>query len=131
MNRTRLPVCLLALAVSALPAVAASAARTDLLPPARRQQSVDRATKLTAPPAVQPLPEVLAAPFNPPDFDRLDPEEQRPIMPPPQARAPGGAPSPQAQAAAANVDRGILESLAPRIQPSDKTRNPRFLCLYT
>lgn len=119
MTRTRFSVVLLALAASALPAAAASAARTDLLPPLRRQQTVDRAAKLAAPPAVQPLPELFTTPFNPPDFDRLDPEEQRPIMPPPPPR-PAGAPPPsaQAQAAAANADREVLESLAPRIQPT-------------
>jgi hypothetical protein len=111
MNHSRsILVGLLALALSPLPVFAAAAAKgkSDILPPARRQPSVDRAAKIAEAPVVLPLPEELPTPFNPPDFDRLEPDE-RPAPPQPVVKQ---APS------AGNADREILESLAERIKPT-------------
>jgi hypothetical protein len=98
---------LFALLLAAAPAVLAQ--RSDLTPPARRAATVDAAAKLLQPRQLAPLPEQMIPPFSPPAFEQPDPEEIK---------------AQQAAAAVSNVpvrpagDRGVLEALAARLEPS-------------
>jgi len=110
----------LLLGVSAPAAWAASKSASDLMPPQKRQVAVDAGTRLTRPPVPAPAPVDLVTPFNPPAFDQPDPEEQK------ANAASGGRPTaPAAGGTAANAaptgplsDRDLLETIAPRIQPT-------------
>jgi hypothetical protein len=107
--------------VSLLAPAFGAAPKTDIMPPLRRQVSVDTAERLAKRKAPEPLSAELPSPFNPAGFDKADPADaQRP-------GAGGGtrptAPTPAvAQPPAAPADREILESLATRI-PSTGTIN--------
>ena len=103
MNTSRIFAAAAALLVSGETAVAA-AAKVDILPPARRQASVEKAQRITQPPAPKQVPEDLPQPFNPPDFNQPDPSER---------------PAPDGPAqTASHGDREILELLAARLTPS-------------
>jgi hypothetical protein len=98
-----------------LPAFALAAKVTsDLVPPAKRQASVELAERLAkrTPPA--PLPADLASPFNPPGFDK--PDRAAP------GAAAGGPSAPASKASAEPAgpasDRETLEMLAAQIKPS-------------
>jgi hypothetical protein len=105
----------MALAVSAAGA-AASKVTSDLAPHQKRQETVDRALKLTRPPVPAPVPENLPQPFNPAGFDQPDPDEQRAGVAGGPARSSSAGP---ATAPAGPVgDRELLEAIAPRIQPT-------------
>ncbi len=58
------------------------AQRSDLLPPARRAASVEKATKLIEQPGVAAVLPTTKNPFAPPDFDRVDPVEAPPVAGP-------------------------------------------------
>ncbi len=101
--------------VMALPAAVEAAAakgKSDLLSPARRKETVDKAEWLTRAPdgAPQTAASELPSPFNPPGFDQPDPEEIKAGTVPPAAgpAAPAGP----------TGDREILETLAARLVPS-------------
>jgi hypothetical protein len=110
---------ILALAAVLLPAATllpAAAPRTDILPPVRRQTSVDLATRLANRPPPAPLPSNITNPFAPPGFDEPDPVPE--MKPPPAAGGaaqaggePSGPPPPP-------TDRTVLESLAVGLKPS-------------
>lgn len=86
--------------------------KTDVLPIPRRQPTVDLATRLARPPSVEPVPEQLKNPFNPPDFGGPDPDE-------PQTNAGRAAAQPGASGTAAPLgNRELLETIAARIQPT-------------
>lgn len=106
-------------ALMALPpafGAAATKGKSDLLPPARRKETVDKAQWLTRTPepAVLAVGETLPMPFNPPGFDRPDPGEARTAAGP-QAQA-GGAAAPAPAGPTGNLE--ILETLAARLVPS-------------
>lgn len=114
----------------------ASKSTSDLMPPVRRQKSVEIAQRLTRPPTPAPVPEDLPNPFNPTDFSLPDPEEVKAAQAaaarpgaarPPGAgsggavgggagRATGGAVAP-AQPAGPAGDRETLEVLAAKLVP--------------
>jgi hypothetical protein len=99
--------------LSLLPAIFGAAPRTDIMPPQRREVSVDTAERLAKRKAPEPLPTEQPSPFNPAGFDKADPADTpRPAGPTPAAAQPAPAPG----------DRQILESLATRI-PSTGTIN--------
>jgi hypothetical protein len=86
---------------------------SDLVTPQKRQETVDKALRLTRPPVPAPLPADLTQPFNPAGFDQADAEEQR-------ANAAAGV-RPVAgpvQPVGPVTDRDLLETIAPRIQPT-------------
>ena len=83
-----------------------AAAASDLLPPARRQASVDTAERLAQRPPPEPVPAEVPNPFNPASF-----------APPEPAPRPGVVADP-AQPPRPPGDREILESLAQRLTPS-------------
>lgn len=99
------------------PAFGAAAAKgkSDLLPPARRKETVDKAQWLTRTPepAVLAEGETLPLPFNPPDFNRPDPGEARTAAGS-QAAGPAAAAAP----AGPTGNLEILETLAARLVPS-------------
>ncbi|MEX2044947.1 MAG: hypothetical protein WD941_06300 [Opitutus sp.] len=92
---------------------AATKGKSDLLPPGRRKETVDKAAWLTRTPEVAVLPEgtELPLPFNPPGFDRPDPGEARPA-----AGAETAAPAAAPAGPTGNLE--ILEMLAARLVPS-------------
>lgn len=93
---------------SSLPAAKVAA---DLLPPQRRQATVDTAVKLAQLDAPPPVSPDLPNPFNPESFG--------PPAPKPSRSAPGAAaPAAPAAPAAQPGDREILETLAQRLTPS-------------
>lgn len=102
-------------ATFALAAAPAPAPKTDILPPARRQQVVDRAAELTKPPAPRPVPADLPPLFITPDFEKPEPDPAK------QTAAPTtpGQPAPATPTPAPRTgDREILETLAARLVPS-------------
>jgi hypothetical protein len=105
-----------ALLLPSLSAIAASRATSDLLPPHKRQATVDAADLLAHRPPPPPLPADLASPFNPVDFDKADPSEV-PAAAPKTAPAAGGG-TVVAQPTAPATDRQTLETLAAQITPS-------------
>lgn len=58
------------------------AQRPDILPPARRAASVEKATKIFEQPVVAAVLPTTKNPFAPPDFDRVDPVEAPPVAGP-------------------------------------------------
>jgi hypothetical protein len=121
----RKPIMLLGAAVGVLLTCAgslraASRVASDLLPPQKRQASVEIAEKLTHRPPLVPTPVDLPSPFNPADFDKPDPSEAAAAGPKPAAPVAGGTglaptstpPPPPA------TDRKALETLAAQITPS-------------
>lgn len=111
---TLFPTFLTAIALN-VPVTAAE--KSDLLPPQRRQQTVEIAERLMRPPVPAPLPPGLIQPFNPEGFDQPDPED---IKANPSARAPSAGDAP-AQVVPLG-DQQLLETLAARI-PSSGTIN--------
>jgi len=114
--------CIVALVIFAgLPGfVATASSASDLLPPSRREVSVEIATRLSRPPVPEPVPEELPQPFNPPDFSQPDPEEVKAAAAaglPPPAQAPAAPGLPAAPAGPAS-DREILVELSSRLNPS-------------
>lgn len=96
----------------ALPLWAASP-KSDVLPPQRRQPTVEFATRLAQPPTAAPVPADLKNLFNPPDFSGPDPDEPR------GSAAPRASGQQQASAVAAPLgNRELLETIAARIQPT-------------
>lgn len=105
MNRTiRLGLAASALALSS--AAYGARATSDLLPPQRRQATVEIAERLTNRPPPAPLPEELISPFNPPGFSQRPAKSGTPVAAAPEE--PAGPPS----------DRETLEMLAAQIQPT-------------
>jgi hypothetical protein len=98
---------------------------SEILTPALRQAPVDLAARLTRSPTAEAPGADLKSPFNPPEFERLTPEEAKLAA---AKAAAAGAPAPAAPpagvAGAANAggakaapasDREILELVAARI----------------
>jgi hypothetical protein len=110
-----------ALFVCAPLAWAAARVTSDLMPPQKRQASVEIAERLThrQPPA--PLAAGLPSPFNPTDFDKPDPSEA-PVAAGPKPATPVGGNAGPAPVVPPPVvpatDRQALESLAAQITPS-------------
>lgn len=120
MNAVVLRLLLLLLAAGPLQA-AAGKSTSDLMPPLKRQASVDTAERLVRRKAPPPTPVDMASPFNPVDFDKPDPSEV-PVAtgPKPGATAGGatGATATPAAPAGPATDRDTLETLAAQITPS-------------
>jgi hypothetical protein len=94
--------------LAACPAAAfAAAAKSDIQPPVKRQESVTLAERLANRAVPPPLPSDLASPFNPPGFDKPEPVPGTPN----QVAAPTEAPPPPG-------DREILEALAAQLTPT-------------
>lgn len=89
---------------------AAGAVKSDLVPPEMRRRVVDLAARLTQPAEIAPLPDDLKSPFNPADFDKPDPEEQKALA----AAQPVANTGPVRPTS----PREILDAIAARIQPS-------------
>jgi hypothetical protein len=87
-----------------LPCLAA-AAGSDLLPPNRRQPTVELARSLAEPSRLSDLPTDLRTPFNPPGFDQPDPDEKPPAPPPEAPKLP-------------STDREILNLIAEKLAPT-------------
>jgi hypothetical protein len=97
---------------------AAARATSDLVPPLKRQTSVDTAERLSRRPPPTPLPADMPSPFNPVDFDKPDPTEvPAPVGPRPSTPVAGGAAT-AAQPIPPATDRQTLETLASQITPS-------------
>lgn len=79
------------------------AQRSDILPPARRAASLEKAAKLLEQPVVPAVLPTIKNPFAPPDFDRVDPVEEPPVA--------GVAPR-------ARTAREVLEMIAASINPT-------------
>jgi hypothetical protein len=107
--------------------LAAEKAKSDLDPPEKRRPVVELAQHLTRPPEPVAVPANLVHPFNPPDFNQPDPEEQRAaaaafakgVGPAPASGAattagPGAAGAPS-QPAQPQGTREILETLAAKL----------------
>lgn len=100
---------------------AAAKSTSDLMPPLKRQSTVELAERLVRRKAPPPTPVDLPSPFNPVDFDKPDPSEV-PVAtsPKPSTSTAGGggvagtAPQPAGPA----TDRDTLETLAAQITPS-------------
>lgn len=113
------------LLVLASPCLHAAKVTSDLLPPLKRQASVDTAERLAQRKAAEPLPADLASPFSPKDFDKPDPSEVvKPVTAPRPGASVAGGPAVPGGAAGAPVappppgDRETLETLAAQITPS-------------
>jgi hypothetical protein len=105
------PVAALCAALAAGATAFAAKSTSDLLPPARRQATVDLAHKLTQPSTPTAVPADFKSPFNPADFDKPSPDEVKgPRGAKGEDKAEGGAPK-----ALPPGDREMLESLAARI----------------
>jgi hypothetical protein len=107
------------LSISAGPGLAAVAQKqaSDVLPPARRQQTVDLALSLSRPPPPPSLPENLPQPFSPPGFDKDADSAKSAAAPSP---GPSVAPAKAVDSGPVGPvgDREILETLAARLVPS-------------
>ena len=90
--------------------VGAATPKSDIIPPQRRQLSVDIAERLAQRKAPDALPAEHPSPFNPADFDKPEPGSR------PVAAPSSGQPAPAPAAVAG--DREILEMLAGQITPS-------------
>lgn len=101
MNATRLILSLLAGGLSVSHAVGQ---RSDILPPARRAQSVEAAGKLLGQSILTTVPATAKNPFAPVDFDRVEPTE---------APAPVAGPAPRVR-----TTREILEMIAANVSPT-------------
>lgn len=127
---TRLGAGFVLLGVLASLPVHAAKVIPDILPPLRRQITVDTAERLAQRKAPPPVPADFPSPFNPADFDKPDASElaaaasrpgagQRPGGPAgPVGPAGGGGPAAPVQPQAPAGDRETLESLAAQITPS-------------
>lgn len=108
----------LAMFIGGLPVAALAAKVTsDFAPPIKRQVTVDLAERLAVRKAAAALPADLASPFNPVDFDKVDPAEVNkggPVAGPGGGKAPVGQPV----VVAPPGDRETLETLAAQITPS-------------
>jgi hypothetical protein len=104
----------------ALPELFSAAKSTsDLMPPVRRQKTVELAQFLTRPPTPASVPADLPNPFNPVDFSLPDPEEVKAAQSAPrveQARTPGVAAA-TLKPAGPTGDRETLEVLAGKLVP--------------
>lgn len=103
---------LVGLATTQAWSAAAPAPKSDVVPPQKRQATVDKALRLTKAPAPLQLPPDLVQPFNPANFDAPDQEDPKP-GPNPGPNPPGPKPAPTISS-----DRELLEAMAPRIQPT-------------
>jgi len=103
-----------ALALILPAALSAQKSTSDLLPPVRRQASVDIAALLTRPPEPLPVPADLRDPFNPPDFNQPDPSQAGNQG----GTAPTELPGAPAEPARPAGDRDVLEMLAAQIRPT-------------
>lgn len=83
---------------------------SDLTLPVKRQETVDRALRLTKPPVPAPVRPNMTQPFNPNGFDL--PDDSQPAV----GTRPASPGNPQPTAPAGN--RELLESIAARIQPT-------------
>ena len=83
---------------------AATKGASDIIPPVKRQASVEAATNLAKPPVPAPLPENVRHLFNPPEFSPAPPKKQADGKVNPAAVVPEGP-----------TDRQLLETLAGRI----------------
>lgn len=111
MNRRILVAASAALcALGLAPRLSAAKVAADLLPPHRRQASVDTAERLAQRPLPEPVPAEIPNPFNPATFD--PPEPGAPVRPGPSDVAT------PAQPVSPPGDREILETLAMRLTPS-------------
>jgi hypothetical protein len=103
-----------------LPAATFGAAKglADIMPPVKRDVSVKLAHGFASPSAPAPVPADLVSPFNPPDFDKPDPADQKANVattgqPP---AGPGGADKQDKLAKPQPAgDRAVLEAVAARI----------------
>lgn len=113
--------CALLAVLAALP-VHAAKVTADILPPIRRQVTVDTAERLAQRKAPAPVPADLPSPFNPADFDKPDPSELAAAATRPGGPKPGGpagpGPAVPVQPQAPAGDRETLETLAAQITPS-------------
>ncbi len=101
--------------LAATPAWSASGKITsDLVVPAKRQETVDKATHLTRPPVPAPVPVNLNPPFNPSGFDAPDADEGGTAS----AGATGAKTAVAVKPAGPVGNRELLEAMAPRIQPT-------------
>lgn len=121
--KTRFCFLLVTLLVGPAAALIAQKSTSDILPPPRRQASVDKATFLSRPPAPAPVPADLPQPFNPADFDAPEPGEFKSGMgASPSSNRPGGGSAPSPSAAPVPVgpssDRDVIDMLAAQIRPS-------------
>jgi len=91
--------------------VRSTTVKSDLVSPEKRRETVELGNRLARPEPAEfpPASADLQSPFNPPGFDKPDPEEQRGLA---TAQAAGNA-APKVATA-----REILETIAARIQPS-------------
>jgi hypothetical protein len=97
---------------------AATKSTADLMPPLKRQTTVDAADRLVRRKAPPPTPADMASPFNPADFDKPDPSEV-PVASGPKPAGPSGAGGTTVAAPAGPTsDRETLETLAAQITPS-------------
>ena len=100
---------------------AAARVTADLMPPLKRQASVEIAEVLTHRKPLTPLAAEMPSPFNPLDFDKPDPTEAPVATGPKPAPPAGGGITPTqvvAQPVAPTTDRQALETLAAQITPS-------------
>lgn len=81
----------------------AAAQRSDVLPPARRAPTVERATKLLEQRVVPAVLPTVNNPFAPADFDRIDPVETPPTAGP---------------VARTRSSRELLELIAANVRPT-------------
>ncbi|MES2693625.1 MAG: hypothetical protein V4773_09140 [Verrucomicrobiota bacterium] len=104
-----------ALGLAALaPQAFAARAAADILPPQRREVSVNNGQKLAQRQAPPALPAETPNPFNPPNFEQPDPDSLPPAPPPSTKPGTPGAPV----VARPPGDRDILGTLAMRLTPS-------------
>ena len=80
---------------------------SDLQPPQKRQASVATAERLAQRATPSPIPAGLVSPFNPTDFDKVEPGEQ----PAAQIAGPAAPPPPPG-------DREILQAVAAQLTPT-------------
>lgn len=107
---SRGPVLLLAsLLAFVAGSTAAWAVRSDIVPPQRRAASVELARRLATVAEPTALPAELPLPFNPPGFEKPDPDEVRPPTPTAQTAAGPAKPA---------TDRDLLGTIAALIKPS-------------
>jgi hypothetical protein len=95
----------------------AAAAKSDLLPPQKRQASVTLAEQLAKRNTVPSLPGDLTSPFNPPGFDRPEGAEAAP-NPATQNPAAGQGRATPPPPPAPMGDRDVLEALAAQLTPT-------------
>lgn len=116
-HRFRLAALAAVCAVACAPQASAAKVAADLVPPQKREATVDTAERLTKRPAPAPVPAELPNPFNPADFGQPDPDAAKATA---AAGQRPGATAPAAPAAPARPpgDRETLETLAMRLNPS-------------